>query len=174
MLVLELLCHEYYNAVYILVFDCLECPHFQVPSVRLTATHTFMASSRTNASCCLTPCWKTTHLLTRLESRSPNSQRLTRHPARQKLSPRSQKQLQYYKRQEFPLWHCLNLTVTTLKALHVQTRYLDDWKWFSFTEQETRMQQPRDPCCVRSWAWPLEAWPYCQEHRHQPGDTIFK
>lgn len=41
------------------------------------------------------------------------------------------------------------------------------------SEQETRMQQPRDPCCFGSWAWPLEAGSYCKEYCHQSGDFIF-
>ena len=43
----------------------------------------------------------------------------------------------------------------------------------TFTEQEARMQQPRDPCSPRSWAWPLEARPYSQKYCHQSGDDLF-
>ena len=45
------------------LFNCLECcPYFQAPSDHHTAMHTSMGSSRTNALCCLTLCWKTTRL----------------------------------------------------------------------------------------------------------------
>ncbi len=72
-----------------LLFRCCNWfPYLQVPSVHHTATHTSMGSSRTNALCCLTLCWKTTRLLTSLESRSRSSKRAKMWPANQKPSPR--------------------------------------------------------------------------------------
>lgn len=42
-----------------------------------------------------------------------------------------------------------------------------------FAEQETRMQRPWDPGGTGSWAWPLEAWSYCQEYCYQSGVESF-
>lgn len=165
------------------LYRLVECfPYFQVPSVHHTATRTSTGSSRTNALCCLTLCWKTTRLSTRQESRSPSSQRAMIHPATQKPSPRFAIVLGLVAKVS-----CFNSTHNCWcsdccrdlceLAVMIVLSFCVIQRWCSrtntFTEQETRMQQPRDPCSLGSWAWPLEARPHGQEYRHQSGDELF-